>query len=1243
MHSYIISFAVFLCLGILLRIVHLDNAALHIPFLAAAVFLLAGSILSFLYRVRLLGFLLLIAALSLAFSGLPIDNGLNTYFMGIFAVLLLATFVLIFAKRNGVAASVLAALFLGYGLACSHMDTTEPTHLANWVSEGFVKSLIYGQIIKEPEIRPELKRTELTVEPSVVVRLDTPEAIARVEQIAAILKDLKRSWANEGEAFFALFLARDRIKARPDKDPAEIVRSVFSSGGYKPDEREVKNIFLALDEAVQVKGTRITKGWILTRIFERDAHYLDLSYPTAYGDVVKMVSSIRPPFTATNPGSFDYRRMLTNSNYFSTLSISTSTRNDSEPDTIEIIESRRGNPFTATCIGFKYKLLGIIRQTTPFPDSCFMSGIFLGLRRGVTEKIMRDSQAAGTAHVFAVSGLHVTIITGLILLIFSQTPIPKTIWSPITVLLLFAFTTITGNRPSALRAAIMNSFALIFYTYFGKSIQRSIIMAICVAAIIILVILPSGYGGPLLLFEASFIMSFSAVLFLGWMSSPVEQFFNTRLTSLFRFALLAFVTVLAGLYFMNMENLPAILTYPIFWVFLIALPVSWLLQRYLPFRPRYTAIPFPWFRTFLASQVAIQCSMIPLSTVIFHRMSLAAPFANLIAIPLIGLVLPLGFIGSLLGLIPGIGIQLALLLTAGNWIGMRIFIVLDDWSARIFPYPQVPKPGPVALILFYAAVVLFIYREKIALRIKIAYYQVKNALPTGGARVRLYAAAAALAVCLATLGMGVAALRTPDLTVTMLDLSYPARGMSTLIETPSGKNIIVDGGFEGKWGTYNPRMVNQGERGLQEVLLQKNLVTIDAAVNSNFDATLMGGLNFVIGSPDYYIKKIYSYLPPDEFGPNDVDLNRFSAALTPRGRDRVNALYRQLLLREWGDPTAVTECIEHFHAVPGEELAAFLAGLDDKNRSAAEAAIASLDKFEGEAEEALYESIISTYAGLGETIDRAQAEAIQERWRLPLLRVEEYRNFITDLPVPVLCFIYQKAGLVSSLDEINAYVEGLRLKFEQAARETKSIYREEEKFLQCHRLIYYAKEKQIPMSAATYGMNIIEPETYGSNTLTITALNPPSERFRGNYVSDSNSIVLRISYGKSSVLLTSLINQKASEWILGLKDGIKSSVYQVPEYGLGGRYVDPAAMLAAVTPETAVFNFKPGKTVDQRFQSVWDLCNEKGVRCLNTAAVGAVTVITDGDQLKVESFLGGTAGDEDADGAMTAQDLTAAY
>jgi len=140
-------------------------------------------------------------------------------------------------------------------------------------------------------------------------------------------------------------------------------------------------------------------------------------------------------------------------------------------------------------------------------------------------------------------------------------------------------------------------------------------------------------------------------------------------------------------------------------------------------------------------------------------------------------------------------------------------------------------------------------------------------------------------------------------------------------------------------------------------------------------------------------------------------------------------------------------------------------------------------------------------------------------------------------------------------------------------------------------------------------------------------LGPPAERFQGRYVSDANSAVLRFQYGDHSVLMTSLINQQASEWLLEIKDGIASTVYQVPEFGRGGRYVNSARMLESVNPEIAVFHYKAGRYVDKRYQEVYDLCQAKNIRTLNTPDDGAVIVRLRPDGYQAESMLGGQIGE----------------
>ena len=77
MQAYIISFCVYLCSGIVMRLLHPENLHFDLAYLIAAGFLFAGAAASLLYRIRLLAHILLTVAICVAFIALPLDNGLN--------------------------------------------------------------------------------------------------------------------------------------------------------------------------------------------------------------------------------------------------------------------------------------------------------------------------------------------------------------------------------------------------------------------------------------------------------------------------------------------------------------------------------------------------------------------------------------------------------------------------------------------------------------------------------------------------------------------------------------------------------------------------------------------------------------------------------------------------------------------------------------------------------------------------------------------------------------------------------------------------------------------------------------------------------------------------------------------------------------------------------------------------------------------------------------------------------------
>ena len=87
----------------------------------------------------------------------------------------------------------------------------------------------------------------------------------------------------------------------------------------------------------------------------------------------------------------------------------------------------------------------------------FNQAILLGSRGGLTRERRALFAAAGTIHVFAISGLHVMVVAGLITGLLRRFDVPLRARGLVAVPLVAAYTLLTGARPSAVRAAMMAS------------------------------------------------------------------------------------------------------------------------------------------------------------------------------------------------------------------------------------------------------------------------------------------------------------------------------------------------------------------------------------------------------------------------------------------------------------------------------------------------------------------------------------------------------------------------------------------------------------------------------------------------------------------------------------------------------------------------------------------------------------------------------------------------------------------
>jgi competence protein ComEC len=149
----------------------------------------------------------------------------------------------------------------------------------------------------------------------------------------------------------------------------------------------------------------------------------------------------------------------------------------------------------------------LIGQILPEPHAGLLSGILFGTKATIAPALKDALITTGTIHVTALSGANITILVSLVgtllLLVFS-----RQITAVLTCGIIIGFVWFVGPSASVVRAAIMGVLAL-SSTVFGR--QYAALLSLCIAIVAMLVIHPSWITD--LSFQLSVLSTLGVVLF----------------------------------------------------------------------------------------------------------------------------------------------------------------------------------------------------------------------------------------------------------------------------------------------------------------------------------------------------------------------------------------------------------------------------------------------------------------------------------------------------------------------------------------------------------------------------------------------------------------------------------------------------------------------------------------------------------------------------------------------------------
>lgn len=185
---------------------------------------------------------------------------------------------------------------------------------------------------------------------------------------------------------------------------------------------------------------------------------------------------------------------------------------------IKKMASGKGNAILATLFKIKNGIRESFKKVLGYKQAAFLSGVILGITDDFSKELLNEFSLSGTRHLTAISGMNMTMITILLLALFSYL-MPRKYAFILSSMAIAAFTAMIGFELSAFRAAIMGFISGASRTIVGR--PYAVYNAIALTAIIMILINPK-----VLVFDVGFELSFLAVVAIVYLAPALQLMLN---------------------------------------------------------------------------------------------------------------------------------------------------------------------------------------------------------------------------------------------------------------------------------------------------------------------------------------------------------------------------------------------------------------------------------------------------------------------------------------------------------------------------------------------------------------------------------------------------------------------------------------------------------------------------------------------------------------------------------------------